>query len=315
MTNSTGLSGTDLSTLERKRRVHRLRVQFPARTTVLDLIERCLRNSAYSADPKSLFIGGDTGVGKSTLIGAFMSRHPRVVGDEVDTVPVLAASMPAVATVKSTASALLSALGDPKAYNGELAKLTSRLLHYLEACNVKMIVLDEFQHVIDRESSKVLARTADWLKTVLDGSGIPLVLVGLPHSERILDENPQLARRFPHRTLLGRFGWNTAKRRVEFRMLLRVVDEHLPFAIRAHLDAPEMAEWFFKHTAGTLGLVMLLVREAAELAIDRNAARIEWDDLRAAHMQMHGRGPDSPPSRPRRGGKKNAPKASDVLRT
>lgn len=312
-----GNSGTDLSAAERKVRVHALRVQFPSRGIVLGLLERCLADSEYSADPKCLFIGGHTGAGKSSLIDAFIARYPRINGETVDTIPVLAAAIPAVATTKGTVSSLLAALGDSKAYQGELARLTGRLLHYLRVCRVRIIIVDEFQHVIDRDSSKVLARTADLLKTIVNQSHIPLVLVGLPHSERILEENPQLSRRFSRRTLLSGFGFKTPEQRKEFRKLLELIDRNLPFAVSAGLDHPETAEWFFKHTQGTLGLVMMLVREAAERAIDRGADRIERNDLIAALAQTRTKPIPPSPTSPRGGTTKpqRKPSVSEVLHT
>lgn len=304
---------TDLSRDQRKALVHQLHLKIPSHDHAKKAIRACLTGSGYSAEPKSLFIGGDTGIGKSTLIREFVSRYPRMLGDEVDQISIVVASIPAVATTKSTASTLLRALGDPRAFTGELAKLTDRLLDFLVRCQVRMIILDEFQHIIDRESLKVRATTADWLKTIVEGARIPLVLVGLPHSEDILSENLQLDRRFHRRVRLSRFAWDSSRARAEFRVLLKVLDQNLPFPLTAGLDEPRTAAWIFRRTKGILALVMSLIREAAELAIDRGAPCIEKEDLEAAHELIRGAqlASDKPAPVPR----SHRRSISEVLRT
>jgi hypothetical protein len=278
---------SDLSPRERKRLVHSMRVQFPGRTAIIEALEKCLEESAYSAEPKCLFVGGMSGVGKSSVIETFYAKYPRVPRGEADRIRVLVVSIPAPATVKGTVSAALEALGDPMAHTGVLSKMTARLFEFLDRNGVEMIIFDEFQHLIDSDSRKVLGKVSDWIKTLVIGAKRPIVLVGLPEAEIILDANPQLRRRFPRREHFGRFRWDTAERRAEFRMLLRTIESCLPFLGRSDLDAPETAEWFFDKTEGTLGLVMMLVREAAELAIDRGADHVARSDLEAAFAQMH----------------------------
>lgn len=283
MTLHKNVFGTDLSPEQRKKLVHELRVDIPTHQKALQTLQSCLEGSSYAAEPKSLFIGGDSGMGKSTLIEAFAAKYPRVQCDVVDQIPVLVASIPSAATTKSTASSLLKALGDPKAFDGELARLTDRLLKFLKDCEVKMIVLDEFQHVIDRESSKVRAGTADWLKTVVNESKVPLALVGLPYSEVILEENIQLDRRFHRRIVLPRFTYNSTQGRASFRTLLKVLDDHMPFAMSAGLSEPKTSEWLFNCSKGLLGPAITLIREAAELAINDGAACVERRFLEEAY--------------------------------
>lgn len=285
-------SGSDLSPIARKKLVGELRIVFPARTATLELLERCLEDSKHSADPKCVFVGGRSGVGKSSLIESFVADHPRVRGEEVDHVPVLVASIPAASTRKAAASSLLVALGDMNAFSGDLAKLSHRLQWYLKRCGVEMVILDEFQHLIDSDSSKVISKTADWIKTLLIEVRIPFALVGMPEAVQIFDANPQLSRRFTRRTLIEPLTWARGDAPSDLRMLLTMVDKGLPFAVLAGLDHPETVAWFYRHTKGILGLVMAIVREAAEFAIDRGSNRLEKEDLVAAQAQMTVSKPD-----------------------
>jgi hypothetical protein len=143
-------------------------------------------------------------------------------------------------------------------------------------------VIDELQHIIDRESARIKALTADTVKQVMDATGVPIICVGLPHAEEILIDNPQLDRRFPRRHILDPFRIDTADGRAEFMSFLDHVDRALPFPERAGLASPALAERLFEVTGGMLAIVMLIARRAAELAIDRRSARIEGADLEAA---------------------------------
>ncbi len=52
-----------------------------------------------------------------------------------------------------------------------------------------MLILDEFQHFIDRDSAKVLKTVSDWLKTLILDTNLPIILIGLPEAEQILQLN------------------------------------------------------------------------------------------------------------------------------
>ena len=93
-------------------------------------------------------------------------------------VPVLYASVPVPATCKSLVTALLTAIGDPAAQKGSQIVQTLRLKRYLDACCVELLILDEFQHFQDRDSHRVLKTVSDWLKLLMDETGVPIVLTG-----------------------------------------------------------------------------------------------------------------------------------------
>lgn len=315
MSNSTDRGASDLSAEARKQLVGKLRIKYPARASSLAVLERCLADSKHSTEPKCAFVGGVSGAGKSSLIQDFLNAHPKVKGGEVDRTPVLVASLPSSASRKDAASKLLQELGDPRAFRGPLNQLTHRLLEYLQLCGVEMVVLDEFQHLIDSDSQKVLSKTADWIKELVNESNIPFALVGMPEAVRIFDANPQLSRRFTRRILIERFGWAPGMSSSDLAMLLNMLDEGLPFPMKAGLDHPETVKWFHHHTEGILGRIMNIVREAAHFAIDKGADRIGKDDLLAALAQMTIDMPPPPaPNRSRRGRRGPEANIGDVLR-
>ncbi len=261
-------SDSGISVDERLLRAEQIYVSYPRLEELRGKITRCHQLSQYAAEPECLFIKGPTGTGKTTLYRRYEQQHPRRETDDGTIVPVLSATIPVPATVKSLVTKLLVNLGDPAAERGTTDSRTLRLSTLLKNCRVELIILDEFQHFIDRDSQRVLQNVSDWLKNLLNETSIPIVLVGMPNSDLVLEANPQLRRRFSARESLEPFGWEPVARRDDFRRFLKVLDSKLPFARSSHLADHAMALRFYYATDGVVANVMKLARRAAGLAVE-----------------------------------------------
>ncbi len=300
------MNNTDITNFERKQLAHDFRIMYPQRTEVLIALQNCLDTNEYSSETSGLFIGGFSGVGKTTILESFIEKYPRKYEGVCTQIPILKVSMPARATIKGTVCEILNEIGDPNADRGTLSSLTSRLKRYIKECGVKMIILDEFQHLIDGESKKILINTSNWLKKLMEDAGVPLVLTGIPHAEKIINHDQQLNRRMLWRYYLDPFNYTTEKDVQDFHTLLDLIDSKLPFTKKSELSQPILAERIHMITDGTLGLVMSLIREAACNAIDRNAICLELNDLNTAYKGMEGRQQQSVISNPFTSRKKKA---------
>lgn len=49
-----------------------------------------------------------------------------------------------------------------------------------------MLILDEFQHIIDSDTKRVIQKVADWIKGLVNTLKIPIILCGVPESEKSL---------------------------------------------------------------------------------------------------------------------------------
>jgi energy-coupling factor transporter ATP-binding protein EcfA2 len=255
--------------------IERIFINFPRLNRVVEKIAYCHQHSKVAAEPECLLITGQTGAGKTTLCQNYSGRFPRQSTRTGICAPVLSASIPVPATVKSLVTRLLLALGDPMPERGSIVSQTLRLFGLVRECQVDLVVLDELQHFIDRDSNVILTTVSNWLKDVLNETGIPMILTGLPHSEVILQANAQLERRFQMRESLTPFGWKQAEQQIEFRTFLKYLDESLPLAGRSRLNDAETALRIYCATGGVIGYVMKLVRRAAILAITRSAGSID----------------------------------------
>jgi hypothetical protein len=199
--------------------------------------------------------------------------------------PVVTAAIPVPATAKSLATRLLVALGDPLAERGTTVQQTLRVVRMLKECRVELLILDEFQHFIDRDSNHILLTVANWLKDLLNESKVPLVLTGMPYSEVILQANAQLERRFQQRLQLAPFGWDTPEQQNELRTFLRYVEEALPFPEPSHLSDTQLARRLYCATAGVTGALVKPLRRAAVLAVMRGVPRVTLALLAEAYEE------------------------------
>lgn len=81
--------------------------------------------------------------------------------------------------------------------------MNARLIKLLIACQVTLVILDDFHHLIDTDTNRVLVTVSEWLKVLIKETGIPFLVVGLVGEvERVLQANPQLSRLFAVRETL-----------------------------------------------------------------------------------------------------------------
>jgi Cdc6-like AAA superfamily ATPase len=244
----------------------------------------------------NLLVMGVQGAGKTRLITRYKRRfETRLVNvetsvgiAEVTQIPVLVATIPHRASDKAVVTELLRELGDPDPEDGSTEEQTSRLLDLLEKCGVELIILDEFQHIIDAESDKVLMKVANFLKRILKVSRKPLVLVGMPNSVRILDGNPQFNRLFTKRMHIEPLAWSDKEeQKCDLKRFLDQVDDLLPLPVRSQISCHDIAYKFYLATGGNIARVMKLVRKAAEFAINNEEDSITENHLyRAFNDQL-----------------------------
>lgn len=277
----------NMSVQERIKLVEQIYIDHPKLDELQRKIDNCREFSKISAEPECILLTGPAGAGKSTLIKRYMKGFPPKVTPETTIVPVLTLVIPIPATVKSLATNLLAELGDTLAEKGNTTSQTLRLRTYLKKCKVELIILDEFQHFIDRKSLKVIQTLSDWLKNLLNDTAIPLALIGMPNSDTILDakENVQLKRRFTLRETLEPFSWETVEQQTYFRTFLKILDESLPFMERSQLSDFNTAALIYTATAGVMNNVMNLIRRATALALQEGMEKIDLDHLAQAYEQ------------------------------
>ncbi|SCY54205.1 TniB protein [Paenibacillus polysaccharolyticus] len=270
----------------RKERTKEIIIHHPQYSEILNELEMMLYFSEDSVNPEGAFVYGSTGVGKSTLAKEFRDRYPKeiIVEDnrEFTHIPVLYVIVPPKATNRTLASKILEEMGDPLHYKGTEALLTSRIHNYVKKLGIKMIILDELQHLIDADTDHVLKTASNWVKTFTEEVGIAVVLSGITESFKVFLANPQLDRRYCNKIELLPFSYGTVEEILNFRTFLKKIDSELPFSESSNLADPNLSSKIYYVSKGIPFYVMKLLEEATVSAALNGADSIREIDLAKA---------------------------------
>lgn len=247
-------------------------------------LEQCFRFAMTSAEPICISVIGESRTGKSRLLEACAARHPRHRNQDGLLVPILKVSTPSKPTVKSLAEDMLYAIGDPLYAAGTENAKTARLKVLLRETGTRMIMIDEFQHFVDKGSSKVIYHVADWLKILVDDSRVALVVAGLESSLAVLEQNEQFDGRFLAPIHMPRFDWRNDEHRSEFLGILGAFNESLS----EYFDLPDLSnsDLSFRLYCGTGGLIGYLTKFLRQLiwnCLDAGQHAITLSDMALAH--------------------------------
>lgn len=241
-------------------------IRYPRFEELHEAIQECLDMSRHAGEPHCMSLEGVTGAGKSTLIQAYLAACPRYETETGSRIPVFYLSTPSPVTVKGMAATMLTALGDPAAHRGALWAMNLRLIHFLKTCEVKLVILDDFQHLVDAQTHRVLREVSDWLKTVIKETHIPFLVTGIEGEiEPILESNSQLSRLFAAREQLEPFPWDPHDPQTQknFGRFVSYAEQGLGLTFSEELPR---AEWLYRlhwATNGVVGNVMNLLRQSA----------------------------------------------------
>lgn len=240
-------------------------IEHPRMSRAIKRIDKCRQMSKSAREPECMLVIGQSGVGKTTIKDHYLSKNPPKETKNGTIVPVLAVTTPVLAKMDTIAAAILASLGDPMPYEGKLEAKTKRLYALLKRCRVELIFLDEFHHLIDRDKAKVLRNVSDWLKNFISETKIPVVLMGLPSCQQIIDSNEQLRRRFSSQLNVGRFEWRKP-RRPELKKFLSVLQENLPIESTVDFGSDDMAQRFWGATNGNISRIIKVTKGAVFIA-------------------------------------------------
>lgn len=243
--------------------VDHLVIVYPYMNEILNKIDEC-KNRRNFREPECMFLCGERRSGKNTIIEQFSKKYPDIITDEVTIKPILYCRVPSPAYTGGLISALLDAIGDPFYYKtSTIQKNTKRLKDLLKICQVEMIILDEFQHLIDSKRQKVILESSDWFKNLISDTRIPVLFAGLPDAEKIFIENSQLGDRVLNRRKIAPFSINDKT----FRIILDRFDSALPFEHKSSLTQSGMWEKIYIATNGVMGYIKILLKEGTDLAL------------------------------------------------
>jgi energy-coupling factor transporter ATP-binding protein EcfA2 len=250
-------------TAERAAALPQLVVHHPRLIALHERITECLMATAEDGESQCLCLIGATGVGKTTAVRSYASLFPATELPRGRKQPVLYLETPHPITVKGMTSALLAELGDLSAFRGTQPLLNARLQHLLCACQVRLVILDDFHHLIDKQTNRVLRDVSEWLKVLIKNSGIVFLVVGIEGEvEQVLHANQQLSRLFV-REWLKPFCWDAADKQgsEQFARLIAFVLNQLDLTVSDKMPTSIWLTLLHRATGGVMSNIMNLLRQ------------------------------------------------------
>ncbi|MCK0069415.1 TniB family NTP-binding protein [Kordiimonas laminariae] len=262
--------------------MQQLVIEHPQIKRTIARIDEYKEASKGSREPNCMLILGRPGVGKTTIKDLYTAKYAIEKTDTGTKVPVLSATIPVPATMMTLVTALLTKIGDPLAVKGTLHQKTLRLYRLLKECETEMILLDEFHHFIDCDSEKILNSVSNWLKNLISETKVPVTLIGLPKSLRVLFANSQLERRFSDILHISPIKYPSANNK-DFKHLLKIIQEHAILKFDMDLTSEDMLPRMYAATNGYLSPLMLLVRMVTFSCKKQGKKTIELKDMAEFH--------------------------------
>ncbi|KRB24776.1 TniB family NTP-binding protein [Rhizobacter sp. Root16D2] len=269
--------------------VKKLRRFFGHFPQVLEILARLRQLMSYRCvdeEPEHIMLLGNPGTGKSTLLKWFAKQFPRIEHDELTEIPVLYAEVPSNCSIKKLAGVLLRALGSPFWNKGDEEERTFQLQTLLMNCRVRLIILDEINHVVDRGREKSHETVADWIKQQSAHARVSFVLAGIGRSRLLLDANDQFADRFREVLEITPLGLEDEAKKAELVAVMEAFEAMLEGIDHINLQTDDVLRILVFATAGRLRNIRRLLVRSVELAHQSDdKPRIDLSVLEKAFLE------------------------------
>lgn len=248
--------------------------------------------SKHAKKSRLMLFYGATRVGKTTIIDQFCKQIDEAQTSQEQTSNVVSVQVPASCTPKALATELLVAFGDPLADKGTMPNMTRRVAHYLAELNVSMVILDEFQHLIESKSETVLYNTAEWLKSIVNQASCPFLFCGMPTIENVIASNKQLSGRVKERVSLPSLKFDTPEDQVRVQTLLGLFSKELMFENATVIASESFAKAILIASEGALGRIVNILELTCLNALREASCRLEKHHFNEAIEELVVEHPD-----------------------
>ena len=210
---------------------------------------------------------GESRTGKTMGCDAYRLRHkPKQEPGKPPTVPVVYFQVPQECAAKEFFGLIIKHL-KYQVVKGTVPELRDRAVQVLKGCGVEMIILDE----ADRLKPKTFAEVRD----IFDGLELAVILVGTDRLDAVVKRDEQVYNRF---RACHRFGKLSGE---EFKRTVEVWEKKvLQLPVASNLSSKTMLKTLGEATGGYIGLLDMILREAAIRALKRGLQKIDLEMLK-----------------------------------
>lgn len=246
-------------------------VMHPQIKTIFNDFDELRFNRKFQPDQQCMLLIGDTGVGKSHTINHYKKRVLATQNYSRNTMPVLVSR---ISRGKGLDATLVQMLADLELFGSSQIKkrgyktdLTKKLVESLIKAQVELLIINEFQELIEFKSVQERQQIANGLKFISEEAKVPIVLVGMPWAAKIAEE-PQWASRLVRKRKLEYF---SLKNDIKyFRQYLMGLAKQMPFDKPPKLESKHTTMALFAACRGENRALKHLLSEALKLALSCN---------------------------------------------
>lgn len=255
---------------------------------VLVRLQRIERGVEDGLEPgHALLITGDSGAGKSTSVKKALKSLTRLVnytdeyGEEMR--PIFYLDAPSACSMIDLAKEMLNKLGY-ETVSGTWGTIVGKLRRSLQNYGVRVVVIDEAQHILESPQYKGAEFVSNALKNMLQDSSwrVHIVLVGLPKLTDLygLDVNDQMKRR----TDDWHISYKETPEYIEW-MVYEFIENRAGLALSD--DQPhELVERLIHGACQRLGLMAEILHHAIEHALEQDRSDVITEDWIASYARL-----------------------------
>ena len=216
---------------------------------------------------QSCRVVGESRTGKTVACNSYRLRHKPIqeVG-KPPIVPVVYIQIPQECGAKDLFKAIIEHL-KYQMTKGTVAEIRERMMRVLKGCGVEMLIIDE----ADRLKPKTFAEVRD----IFDKLDIAVVLVGTDRLDAVIKRDEQVYNRF---RACHRFGKLSGQ---DFEGAIAIWERDvLKLPVASNLTAKSMMKVLGQATGGYIGLLDMILREAAIRSLKKGLSKIDLATLK-----------------------------------
>ncbi|MBU2071777.1 MAG: TniB family NTP-binding protein [Gammaproteobacteria bacterium] len=259
-------------------------ITYPAIQEIFNDFDELRFNRNFQSDQQCMLITGDTGVGKSHLINEYKKRTLASQDYGREAMPILISRISSGKGFDATLTQMLVDLDHFGGYQftkrGYRTDLRKKLVDNLIKAQVELLIINEFQELIEFKTGIERQHIANGLKYISEEAKVPIVLVGMPWAEQIAEE-PQWSSRLVRRRKLEYF--SLQKDIKLFRQYLMSLAKNMPFERPPKLEDKRFAIPLFAACKGENRALKHLLIESLKVAMSNGDSTLEIHHISAAY--------------------------------
>lgn len=252
-------------------------IGYPNSKLIMDKMDELVNLPIINRMPNMLLIG-DTNNGKSAILNRFISRHPKHIDAEKETIirPVFFIQAPPVPDEGRFYNTILEEAFVPHKKHDRVDRKQILVLNVLKTLNVKVLVIDEIHHILTGTINKqrIFLNVLKYLSNELK---ISIIGAGIKEAYYAINADSQLGNRF-QLTVLPKWDLNE-----DYLRLLATFEQMLPLKKPSNLIDITMASKIMALSQGTIGEISNLLKEATKTALKIGEEKITLKTLDKAN--------------------------------